>query len=146
VKVVRIRSLAVALATAGAVLVACIVLVSTVLVSTDAVASQTDSVRRVGSCRARGHTAGCGISGSADHPVAVFVHAGAGPRQRVTVGWWAQCFKHGRHKRARGSFRLRTPVRYELRLPFSDPAACTVTTQGVLRTGGSLHLWVTSRT
>jgi hypothetical protein len=139
--VVRTRSLAAVLVTVGAVLVAC-----TMLLSTAAVASQADRVHRVGSCRARGHTAGCGISGSADHPVTVFVHARAEPRQRVTVGWWVQCFKHGRHKRARGSFRLRTPVRYELRLPFSDPAACTVTIEGVLGKHGSLHLWVTART
>ena len=48
-------------------------------------------------------------------------------------------------RRDRGTFELRTPVRQGVRLPWADPAACTVTAQGLLRRHGSLHLWVTAR-
>ena len=70
---------------------------------------------------------------------------GSRPRQDVSVGWSVRCARHGRHRRDRGTFELRTPVRQGVRLPWADPAACTVTAQGVLRRHGSLHLWVTAR-
>jgi hypothetical protein len=103
------------------------------------------TVRDVGSCRARGDGAGCGIGGTARSPQAVFVHVRARPREQVSVGWTVRCAKHGRHRRDRGTFHLRTPVRQGLHLPYASPAACTVTAQGVLQRHGSLHLWVTAR-
>jgi len=85
------------------------------------------------------------FGGTARNPQAIFVHVRARPRQDVSVGWSVRCARHGQHRRDRGTFELRTPVRRGLHLPYPDPAACTVTAQGVLRRHGSLHLWVTAR-
>jgi hypothetical protein len=173
--VVRIRSLTAVLAAAGAVAVAGVVVVTSTVAIASAVsgpapsaagaaarvragaglrlgllpgagpASERTRVQNIGSCRARGDGAGCGIGGTARNPQAVFVHVRARPRQQVSVGWSVRCARHGRHRRDRGTFELRTPVRQGLHLPYPDPAACTVTAQGVLRGHGSLHLWVTAR-
>lgn len=172
---VRIRSLAAALATAGAVAVAGVVVVTSTVAIASAVSGPAPSaagaaarirdgaglrlgvlngtgqaggratVRNIGSCRARGDGAGCGIGGTARDPQAIFVHVRARPRQDVSVGWSVRCSRRGRHRRARGTFDLRMPVRHGLHLPYDDPAACTVTAQGVLQRHGSLHLWVTAR-
>jgi len=173
--VVRIRSLTAVLGVAGAVAVAGVVVVTSTVAIAGAVsgpapsaagaaarmrggagmalgllpgagpASGRASVRNIGSCRARGDGAGCGIGGTARNPQAIFVHVRARPRQDVSVGWSVRCARHGWHRRDRGTFELRTPVRQGVRLPWADPAACTVTAQGVLRRHGSLHLWVTAR-
>jgi hypothetical protein len=169
--VVRIRSLTAVLGVAGAVAVAGVVVVTSTVAIAGAVSGPAPSaagaaarmrggagmalgllpgagrasVRNIGSCRARGDGAGCGIGGTARNPQAIFVHVRARPRQDVSVGWSVRCARHGRHRRDRGTFELRTPVRQGVRLPWADPAACTVTAQGVLRRHGSLHLWVTAR-
>lgn len=172
---VRIRSLTAVLATVGAVAVAGVVVVTSTVAIASAVSGPPPSaagaavrvqpgsglrfglitgaaqpggrarVRNIGSCRARGDAAGCGIGGTARKPEAIFVHVRARPRQTVSVGWSVRCARHGQHRRDRGTFGLRTPVRHGLRLPWADPAACTVTAQGVLPRHGSLHLWVTAR-
>jgi hypothetical protein len=110
-----------------------------------AAAARPAAVHRVGSCRARGDGAACGVGGTARHPGAFFIHAATRPRQRVQVYWSMRCFRHGRHRRAHGGFVLRAPFRHRIRLPYASPAACNVSAQGADSRPGSLHFWVTSR-
>jgi len=102
--------------------------------------------KRFASCSARGGNATCVASGTTYHPLRIFVHVRAQPRQRVTGSWTVVCSKGLGSGSKKGSFDSRAwpTLTRKLRMNYRHPDMCVVTADAQLsRSGNTIHVWLT---
>jgi invasion protein IalB len=129
------KLIAIAAATAAALLVAGPATASTA----------TAQGKTVASCWARGDYATCGAAATVNHPLRLYVHVAASPAQRVSGAWDVTCSKGYGAGTESGSFSGRTTLTRKLRMSYRRPDFCIVSADAQLSNGGhSIHVWLTA--
>jgi hypothetical protein len=83
-----------------------------------------------GSCHSgHGQYVDCLFSHDLKRPATITIHAGATPRQRVTIYWDEVCSKGLSAASRSGHFTAQTPVTHVISHPYTRPSDCTISAE-----------------
>jgi len=110
-----------------------------------AASTATSQSKTVGSCHARGDYAICDATATVNHPLRIYVHVAASPRQKVAGSWDVTCTKGDGAGSESGSFSGKTTLTRKVRMSYRHPDSCVVSAGAQLSNGGhSIHVWLTA--